>query len=296
MASVRGILAILTKILAFLAMFAALLQLQQISPQTRLLAELPDLAQTIQTDVHLQAAVVVLHLQAAVVVLHLVAAHPLRSSIRLIPLVEEVQGILAFNLLLAALNTVQLLYHLCNLLTMPFYFLGWCGSTAAYCGAGTQSQWAFSPSSPSSGGSSTSSSSNTLVPAWSDCKLGVDTCVSGFQCCVAVADRSTNKATCRQSGLVVNDPNGCSNEPNPPAPSVTTSSSQSSTSTTPAVPSIVVPAWSDCKLGVDTCVSGFQCCVAVAGRSTNKATCRQAGLVANDPNGCSTQHHPVFLL
>jgi hypothetical protein len=55
------------------------------------------------------------------------------------------------------------------------------------------------------------SPSTIQIAAWSDCKLGTDVCVSGFQCCIASADRATSKSTCRQSGLPANNPNGCSN-------------------------------------------------------------------------------------
>ena len=108
------------------------------------------------------------------------------------------------------------------------HFKGWCGSTDSYCGAGTRAKWAYVASAPLS--TSPSNPPSTLPPslstiqiaAWSDCKLGTDVCVSGFQCCIASADRATGKSTCRQSGLPANNPNGCASTVPLDVPTVST--------------------------------------------------------------------------
>lgn len=65
--------------------------------------------------------------------------------------------------------------------------LGWCGNTAAHCGAGNQVPYNYVASTPSSSTSSVAPSPTPgkLVNDWNDCNPQADSCNSGFTCCVA---------------------------------------------------------------------------------------------------------------
>jgi len=87
--------------------------------------------------------------------------------------------------------------------------------------------------------------SQPLIPNWSTCTRGSSTCANNWVCCVAPADVSSGKATCR---------------PNLSAAYCASSST--------------VPNWSTCRRNVDTCGDGYTCCVAPADVSSGKTTCR----------------------
>lgn len=125
------------------------------------------------------------------------------------------------------------------------------------------------PSSDCSSGSSGSiNTGGKLIPNWNDCKAGVDSCNSGYTCCQAPADAAAGngKTTCRAS--------------NAPGQSYGCSTSSSSSS------GKLVSNWGNCRVGVDSCNSGYKCCIGPADKSTSKYTCR----VSNAPGqsyGCS---------
>lgn len=134
---------------------------------------------------------------------------------------------------------------------------GWCGSTAAYCGAGNQASFNYPGSSPSPPPSpSPAPGTGKAQPDWNNCNASVDTCSSpGFTCCVAPADVGSGKTTCRASGYCASGiaPSG----------------------------SLVKPDWQDCRIGTDTCASAsFSCCVAPADVVSGKSTCRAPGYCA----------------
>jgi len=87
--------------------------------------------------------------------------------------------------------------------------------------------------------------SQPLIPNWSTCTSGSSTCANNWVCCVAPADVSSGKATCR------------------PNQSATYCASSST-----------VPNWNNCRRNVDTCSGGYTCCVAPADVSSGKTTCR----------------------
>jgi len=87
--------------------------------------------------------------------------------------------------------------------------------------------------------------SQPLIPNWSTCTRGSSTCANNWVCCVAPADVSSGKATCR------------------PNQSATYCASSST-----------VPNWNNCRRNVDTCSGGYTCCVAPADVSSGKTTCR----------------------
>ena len=132
---------------------------------------------------------------------------------------------------------------------------GWCGSTAAYCGAGNQASFNYPGSSPSPP-PSPAPGTGKPQPDWENCKASVDTCLSpGFTCCVAPADVGSGKTTCRASGY-------CASGIAPSGP-------------------LVKPDWQDCRIGTDTCASAsFTCCVAPADVVSGKSTCRAPGTCA----------------
>jgi hypothetical protein len=81
-----------------------------------------------------------------------------------------------------------------------------------------------------------------VIANWMTCNKLTDTCSGGWVCCVAPADVSTGKTTCRPGG------SECS----------------------------LVPNWKTCVTG-ETCAGGWTCCVAPADVSTGKKTCRPGG-------------------
>ncbi|KAH9184642.1 hypothetical protein AeNC1_013382 [Aphanomyces euteiches] len=84
------------------------------------------------------------------------------------------------------------------------------------------------------------------IPDWITCRQGVDKCASnGWVCCVAPADVSSGKMTCRPGG------DECAYS---------------------------IPDWYSCNPATDTCASSdWVCCVAPADVSTGKTTCRPGG-------------------
>ncbi|KAJ3125176.1 hypothetical protein HK098_000550 [Nowakowskiella sp. JEL0407] len=101
-----------------------------------------------------------------------------------------------------------------------------------------------------------------LVANWENCKIGADTCNSGYKCCVGTKDVSSGKATCRQ--------NDCSTS------TVTTSSTGK-----------LVANWETCQTG-DRCNAGYVCCAA-SGDGTKK-TCRAGGSGCNLSTGGSNSN------
>ncbi|KAH9120459.1 hypothetical protein LEN26_011087 [Aphanomyces euteiches] len=85
---------------------------------------------------------------------------------------------------------------------------------------------------------------------WYTCNAATDSCASdGWVCCVAPADVSTGKTTCRPGGDECASSSGGS-----------------------------IPDWNNCQKGADTCASsGWVCCVAPADVSSGKTTCRPGG-------------------
>ncbi|KAJ3075545.1 hypothetical protein HDU98_007791 [Podochytrium sp. JEL0797] len=145
----------------------------------------------------------------------------------------------------------------------------------------------------------------TTVANWATCRLGVDSCQTGYACCVANADFAMGKATCRLSGPGISSSTvPVSSKPSSttsvapvvssvstkttisttsvsqsvsspvvkPTTSTTTKPVSTSTSTTPA-PAATISNWSACRNGVDTCSDkAFVCCEGKG--DTGKTTCR----------------------
>lgn len=113
----------------------------------------------------------------------------------------------------------------------------------------------------------------TLVPDWLACAPATDTCSPGFTCCQspAAAAAKNGVTSCRATGY-------CANPQGPNPYSVVN----------PPTPSNNVAEWNNCTPGVSVCPGGYMCCIAPnsADISSNKATCRLAGLAANSPGGC----------
>lgn len=131
---------------------------------------------------------------------------------------------------------------------------GWCGNTAAHCGAGNQVPYNFVASTPSSSTSSVAPSPTPgkLVNDWNDCNPQSDSCNSGFTCCVAPADVGSGKTTCRAGGY-------CASGVAPPG-------------------LLVIADWNDCRIGTDRCSStSYSCCVAPVDVVSGKSTCRAPG-------------------
>ena len=98
--------------------------------------------------------------------------------------------------------------------------------------------------------------SKAAIIAWETCNPSSDSCPAGYICCVAPADVSSGKATCRLSNLPADDTNGCA--ANQPSTFLSVTSASSASSTTSSYP---VTSDNSCGPAVGfSCPSSLPCC------------------------------------
>ncbi len=94
--------------------------------------------------------------------------------------------------------------------------------------------------------------SKAAIIAWETCNSASDSCPAGYICCVAPADVSSGKATCRLSNLPADDTDGCAaNQP----------STLVSVTSPPSIPAYPVTPDNSCGPTVGfSCPSSLPCC------------------------------------